>query len=196
MKMRKPSLAIAALAIAMVATACGDDDAATPTTTMAPATTTTAAATTTTAAAGDIVATAQAAGGFTTLLAAVEAAALTETLQGEGPFTVFAPTDDAFALLPAGTVESLLDSPDARERLAGARELAERLRAEYRRHSTPPQWGTVESGIVAPLAEVRTWLRQELARREDPESLQPVDRDPVPERFAEAVQKYYEALGR
>jgi len=51
------------------------------------------------------------AGSFTTLLAAVEAAGLAETLSGEGPFTVFAPTDDAFAALPEGTVESLLADP-------------------------------------------------------------------------------------
>lgn len=56
----------------------------------------------------DIVDTAIAAGSFTTLVAAVEAAGLVETLKGPGPFTVFAPTDDAFAALPAGTVENLL----------------------------------------------------------------------------------------
>jgi len=56
----------------------------------------------------DIVETAVAAGSFKTLAAALNAAGLVETLQGEGPFTVFAPTDDAFAKLPAGTVESLL----------------------------------------------------------------------------------------
>ena len=56
----------------------------------------------------DIVETAIADGRFTTLVAAVQAADLVETLQGEGPFTVFAPTDDAFAKLPAGTVEALL----------------------------------------------------------------------------------------
>ena len=56
----------------------------------------------------DIVDTAVADGRFTTLAAALEAAGLIETLKGEGPFTVFAPTDDAFAALPAGTVESLL----------------------------------------------------------------------------------------
>lgn len=48
------------------------------------------------------------AGNFKTLVAAVQAAGLAETLSGEGPFTVFAPTDEAFAKLPAGTVESLL----------------------------------------------------------------------------------------
>ena len=59
----------------------------------------------------DIVATAVAAGTFNTLVAAVKAAGLVETLQGKGPFTVFAPTDAAFAKLPAGTVESLLANP-------------------------------------------------------------------------------------
>ena len=56
----------------------------------------------------DIVATAIGAGSFKTLVAAVQAAGLVETLQGAGPFTVFAPTDEAFANLPAGTVETLL----------------------------------------------------------------------------------------
>ncbi len=56
----------------------------------------------------NIVDTAVAAGSFTTLCAALTAADLIPTLQGAGPFTVFAPTDDAFKKLPAGTVESLL----------------------------------------------------------------------------------------
>jgi uncharacterized surface protein with fasciclin (FAS1) repeats len=66
--------------------------------------------------AADIVETAQSAGSFNTLVAAVEAAGLVETLKGEGPFTVFAPTDAAFAKLPAGTVEDLL-KPENREQL-------------------------------------------------------------------------------
>jgi transforming growth factor-beta-induced protein len=56
----------------------------------------------------DIVDTAVGAGSFTTLVAAVKAAQLVETLKGKGPFTVFAPTDDAFAKLPDGTVAALL----------------------------------------------------------------------------------------
>jgi uncharacterized surface protein with fasciclin (FAS1) repeats len=60
----------------------------------------------------DIVATASSAGDFNTLVAAVQAAGLEETLQSKGPFTVFAPTDEAFAKLPAGTVDSLLANPD------------------------------------------------------------------------------------
>ena len=69
------------------------------------------------AAMGDIVATADAAGSFKTLLAAATAAGLVETLQGEGPFTVFAPTDEAFAALPAGTLDSLLADPEALKKI-------------------------------------------------------------------------------
>ena len=60
----------------------------------------------------DIVDTAVAAGSFNTLVKAVQAAGLVDTLKSEGPFTVFAPTDEAFAKLPAGTLESLLADPD------------------------------------------------------------------------------------
>lgn len=59
----------------------------------------------------NIVETAIAAGSFNTLVAAVSAAGLADTLSGEGPFTVFAPTDEAFAALPAGTVDALLADP-------------------------------------------------------------------------------------
>lgn len=64
------------------------------------------------AATSDIVDTAVAAGSFTTLAAALEAAGLVDTLKGEGPFTVFAPTDDAFAKLPAGALDNLLANPE------------------------------------------------------------------------------------
>ncbi len=64
----------------------------------------------------DIVETAVSAGQFNTLVAAVQAAGLVDTLKGPGPFTVFAPTDDAFAALPAGTVETLL-LPENRDQL-------------------------------------------------------------------------------
>ena len=64
----------------------------------------------------DIVDTAVAAGSFNTLAAALTAAGLVDTLKGEGPFTVFAPTDAAFAALPAGTVEDLL-KPENKDKL-------------------------------------------------------------------------------
>jgi uncharacterized surface protein with fasciclin (FAS1) repeats len=107
-------------AVTLLAAACGDDgdDEADTSTTeeMSEETTTTEAmddesSDTTMAEGDDIVDTAIAAGDFTTLVAAVQAAGLEETLRGEGPFTVFAPTDDAFAALPAGTVDTLLADP-------------------------------------------------------------------------------------
>ncbi|MEL6585441.1 MAG: fasciclin domain-containing protein [Pseudomonadota bacterium] len=69
------------------------------------------------AATPNLVETAQEAGSFGTLLAAAEAAGLVETLTGDGPFTVFAPTDEAFAALPEGTVENLL-KPENQQQLA------------------------------------------------------------------------------
>ena len=67
-------------------------------------------------AAKDIVDTAVSAGAFKTLAAALKAAGLVDTLKGKGPFTVFAPTDEAFAKLPAGTVEDLL-KPENKDKL-------------------------------------------------------------------------------
>jgi uncharacterized surface protein with fasciclin (FAS1) repeats len=64
----------------------------------------------------DIVDTAVAAGSFNTLAKALQAGGLVDTLKGKGPFTVFAPTDDAFAKLPAGTLEDLL-KPENKEKL-------------------------------------------------------------------------------
>ena len=69
-----------------------------------------------TSAADDIVDTAAANGQFTTLVAAIQAAGLVDTLKSEGPFTVFAPTDAAFAALPEGTVENLL-KPENKDQL-------------------------------------------------------------------------------
>ena len=64
----------------------------------------------------DVVDTAVGAGDFTTLVTAIKAAGLVDTLKGEGPFTVFAPTDQAFAKLPSGTVENLL-KPENKQKL-------------------------------------------------------------------------------
>lgn len=71
----------------------------------------------TAAPAADIVDTAVSAGSFKTLVKAVQAAGLVDTLKGPGPFTVFAPTDEAFAKLPAGTLESLLANPEQLKRV-------------------------------------------------------------------------------
>ena len=90
----------------------------------------------------DIIDTAVSAGNFKTLAAALDAAGLIDTLKGDGPFTVFAPTDEAFGKLPAGTVESLL-LPENRDKLVSI--------LTY--HVVP---GSVTSGQVATLSEAAT----------------------------------------
>jgi uncharacterized surface protein with fasciclin (FAS1) repeats len=105
MKIR--TLAAAAIASTLVFAACGDDADDNKPSATAPAEDA-AAEEPAAEAPGDIVAVASGAGSFNTLVAAVSAAGLVETLQGDGPFTVFAPTDDAFAALPAGLVDALL----------------------------------------------------------------------------------------
>jgi uncharacterized surface protein with fasciclin (FAS1) repeats len=91
------------LSFGLIVAACGDSDDAADTTTA-----TTAPGTAAVDEPVDIVDTAVAAGSFGTLATALTEAGLVETLKGEGPFTVFAPTDEAFAALPEGTLESLL----------------------------------------------------------------------------------------
>ena len=90
--------------------------------------------------AGDLVETAVAAGQFSTLVTAVQAAGLVETLKGAGPFTVFAPTDAAFAKLPEGAVERLIANPA-------------QLRAVLLHHVVP---GRVTASQVANLDNART----------------------------------------
>ena len=97
----------------------------------------------------DIVDTAVAAGQFTTLAAALEAADLVGTLKGDGPFTVFAPTDAAFAKLPEGTVESLL-KPENRDKLV----------AILTYHVVP---GEVTAADVVKLSEAKTVNGQDVA---------------------------------
>jgi uncharacterized surface protein with fasciclin (FAS1) repeats len=109
----RPFLAVAALSVgALTLAACGDDDDTTADTTTTERPTTTAETPTTAGeATGDqtIVELAASNDDFSTLVAAVEAAGLVETLSGPGPFTVFAPTNEAFAALPPETLQSLLE---------------------------------------------------------------------------------------
>jgi len=95
----------------------------------------------------DIVDTAVAAGNFKTLVTAVKAAGLVETLKGSGPFTVFAPTDEAFAKLPKGALEGLLKNPDA-------------LRSVLLYHVIP---GKVMAADVVKLTSAKTALGQSVS---------------------------------
>jgi uncharacterized surface protein with fasciclin (FAS1) repeats len=93
-----------------------------------------------------ILETAKAAGAFTTLLAAVDAAGLREALEGPGPFTVFAPVDDAFAALPAGTVQTLVDNPPQLARILKYHVIAGAyLQAQL---VEQPQWPSLEGAPI------------------------------------------------
>ena len=105
----KRTVIVSMAALAIVVAACSSAASPTPN----PAT----PAPTPTPGLGGLVSTADAAGSFKTLLAAAKAAGLVETLQGKGPFTVFAPTDEAFAALPAGTLDGLLKDPEALKKI-------------------------------------------------------------------------------
>jgi hypothetical protein len=92
-------------------------------------------------------------------------------------------------------IEEMVDLPEVRSRIAQIRDRARGIRAEFKRHSLEPQWSLVKQDIVLPLAEVRSQISEELARRGSKEALVPIDRDPVPHKFSELVRRYYEKLG-
>jgi hypothetical protein len=92
--------------------------------------------------------------------------------------------------------EEMVDSPDLRNAIASAREKARQMRIEFKNHRQKPDWLKVNSQIVQPLVEVRNRLAEELARRGSQDALVPLDRDPVPARYTERVQRYYQELGK
>lgn len=95
----------------------------------------------------NIIETAKGAGCFGTLLTAVEVAGLTGALEGPGPFTVFAPVDEAFAALPPGTVQTLVDNPPQLGRILKFHVLS----GAYSREVlvTQPEWESLEGAPVA-----------------------------------------------
>ena len=93
-------------------------------------------------------------------------------------------------------VEELVDNPELRNAVAAARERARLVRRDFRQDQKKPDWTVVQLQVVKPLVEVRNRLAEELARRDSKDSLAPIDRDPVPNRFAESVRRYYEELGK
>ncbi|MSU22827.1 MAG: hypothetical protein EXS32_03285 [Opitutus sp.] len=93
-------------------------------------------------------------------------------------------------------VEELLDTPELRNAVATARERARLFRRDVAQTRTKPDWTVVRLQILKPLVEVRSRVAEELARHDSKDSLAPIDRDPVPTRFAESVRRYYEELGK
>lgn len=93
-------------------------------------------------------------------------------------------------------VEELLQDPGLREEAARIRDRAREMRIEFKRHSQEPQWDLVETQIASPLRMLGRRVAEELARRDSPEAIVPLDRDPVPPRYSEWVRRYYEELGK
>jgi hypothetical protein len=92
-------------------------------------------------------------------------------------------------------VEEMLENPELQAQAATIRERARAMRADLKRHSKEPNWPLVRTLIAHPLVELESRLREELARLESDDQLVPIDRDPVPRRFADQVRRYYERLG-
>ena len=94
-----------------------------------------------------------------------------------------------------GQVEELMDTSELRTEAGRIRDRARALRAEFKRHAKQPQWDLVRSQVYGPLTELRNRVAEELVRVQSTESLVPIDRDPVPNKFSDLVRHYYEKLG-
>ena len=92
-------------------------------------------------------------------------------------------------------VEELLDDPELRAEAARIRDRVRGEREEYKRHSKEPDWNKLKQMVAEPLNELHKRIAEEIRRRESPDALVPIDRDPVPPQFAEGVRRYYERLG-
>ena len=86
--------------------------------------------------------------------------------------------------------------PGVAEKVSKARDQIRSFSREFKRHSKKPQWDLVEKQVLNPLKEARERILEELARRDDQPTLAPIDRDPAPNRFIDAVKRYTEQLGR
>jgi hypothetical protein len=92
-------------------------------------------------------------------------------------------------------VEEMLPQQDLRNQVARVRDQARTMRTDFLRRSKEPQWDLVQQDIMRPLAELRQRITDRLAQLQSEDKLVPIDRDPVPDRFAEAVRRYFENLG-
>ena len=93
-------------------------------------------------------------------------------------------------------VEEMLTERELREEAARVRDRARAMRIEFKRHGKEPQWDLVRTQVIEPLAELRQQVGERLAQLQSDEAMVPIDRDPVPERFAELIRTYFENLGR
>jgi hypothetical protein len=92
-------------------------------------------------------------------------------------------------------VESMISDPRLQSDVQKVRDRARSARAEFKRHTSTPNWDLIRTTVHQPMVELQQRLADEIAKHESPDSLVPVDRDPVPTRYRELVRGYYEKLG-
>ena len=91
-------------------------------------------------------------------------------------------------------VEEMLSDPALRAEAAAIRERARDIRIDVKRHSQAPDWELVRTSVYGPMLELQRRVAEEVARRTQSDELVPIDRDPVPDRYADLVREYYERL--
>jgi hypothetical protein len=90
----------------------------------------------------------------------------------------------------------MLSDPELRAEVASIREQARAMRIDFKRHSLQPNWELVRMNVYGPMRELEQRLAEELARRANDDRFVPIDRDPVPDQYADLVKKYYQELSR
>lgn len=112
--------------------------------------------------------------------------------QGGGPLTGgnYAEFNDRLR-----DVESMISDPRLQADIQKVRDRARSARAEFKRHTNTPNWELIRTSVHQPMIELQQHLADEIAKHESPDSLVPVDRDPVPTKYRDLVRGYYEKLG-
>jgi len=93
-------------------------------------------------------------------------------------------------------VEEMLTEQELRDEAARIRDRARAIRAEFKRHGKDPQWDLIRTQVAEPLTELHKQVEKKLAQLQSDETMAPIDRDPVPDRFADLVRAYFENLGQ
>jgi len=92
-------------------------------------------------------------------------------------------------------VEEMVADPELRAEASRIREQAREIRKDLKRHSEEPNWDLIKMKVARPLAELQDRVAEEIMRRGSDDALVPLDRDPVPVEYQDAVRKYYERIG-
>ena len=92
-------------------------------------------------------------------------------------------------------VEEMMNDPDLRAEASRIREQARDIRKDLKRHSAEPNWDLIKMKVAKPLSELQDRIAEEILRRSNEKNLVPLDRDLVPVKYRNSVQKYYQRIG-